>query len=228
LANAASIGGIGGGNVRSALVQQGAGFAAQDLQNRYARLANLISGGQNAAAGVGSAAQATGANIGNLLQSGAASQAAGIQQAGQARASGILGAQQANAQLGQSLLGAGFGAAAGSGLLGAGLAGTFGGGAGAGALIGLLSDERLKTDVRDLDLEDCYEAVLDTPLKAWKYIESVGLGVDTHFGPMAQEAPDMVLIQDMDEYQKLSLHDELMMIAGAIQYMKNEGMIKCH
>ena len=37
LQNAAAIGGIGGGNVRSALGQQGAGFALQDTENQFRR-----------------------------------------------------------------------------------------------------------------------------------------------------------------------------------------------
>ena len=78
LQNASAIGGLGGGNVRTALTQQGAGFASQDLQNRYARLQNLISGGQASAAGVGQAGQQMASNVGNLLQSGAQAQATGI------------------------------------------------------------------------------------------------------------------------------------------------------
>ena len=35
--NASAIGGLGGGNVRSALVQQGVGFAQQDIQNQFGR-----------------------------------------------------------------------------------------------------------------------------------------------------------------------------------------------
>lgn len=217
LANASAIGGLGGGNVRSGLVQQGAGFAQQDLENRFSRLQALIGSGQNAAAQVGSFGQAAATNIGQLQQ-----------QAGQARASGILGQQQANAQLAQPLLSAGLGAAAGSGLFGAGAAGLAGGSAGAGALLGFFSDERLKEDIEDLDLEGCFNAVMEMPLKSWRYLEAAGLDRNIHLGPMAQDAPDIIKAGHLDGFEVLSLHDELMMIAGAMQYMRDMGMIKCH
>ncbi len=116
LRNASAIGGLGGGNVRSALVEQGAGFGAQDLQNQFGRLQNLISGGQNAAAQTGQFGAQAAQNVGQLQQQGA-----------QARASGILGAQQAKSKglsnligLGTSLFTGGFnpfgGAAASGGL----------------------------------------------------------------------------------------------------------------
>ncbi len=80
LRNASAIGGLGGGNVRSALVQQGAGFAAQDFQNQLNRLASLSGGGQVSATNLGQLGAASAQNIGGLLQAG-----------GQARATGILG-----------------------------------------------------------------------------------------------------------------------------------------
>ena len=92
LRNASAIGGLGGGNVRSALVQQGVGFAQQDLQNQFGRLGQLAGQGQAAATNVGQfGAQAAG-SIAGLQQFG-----------GAARASGILGqaqvAPQATGQL---------------------------------------------------------------------------------------------------------------------------------
>ncbi len=85
--NQSAIGGLGGGNVRSALVEQGAGFAAQDLQNQFGRLGQLAGQGQQAGTNIGQfGAQAAG-NIANLQQAGS-----------QARASGILGGQQARSQ----------------------------------------------------------------------------------------------------------------------------------
>ncbi len=45
LRNEAKIGGLGGGNVRSALVEQGVGFAAQDFGNQFARLGTVASRG---------------------------------------------------------------------------------------------------------------------------------------------------------------------------------------
>jgi hypothetical protein len=87
LRNAAAIGGIGGGNVREALVQQGVGFAQQDIQNQFGRLGQIAGQGQAAATNVGQfGAQAAG----QISQ--------GIQGAAQARASGILGKTQAASQ----------------------------------------------------------------------------------------------------------------------------------
>lgn len=112
LRNAAAIGSIGGGNVREALVQQGVGFAQQDLQNQFGRLGQLAGQGQSAATNVGQfGAQAAG-NIANLQQSGA-----------QARSSGILGQNQA---VQQGIAGIATGVAQ-SGLFSGGL---FGGGSG--------------------------------------------------------------------------------------------------
>lgn len=84
----AAIGGLGGGNVRTALQAQAAGFAQQDLQNQFSRLGQLAGQGQ-----------ATTAQLGQL-GAGAAQRAGQFQLAGgQAAASGILGAQQAQGQL---------------------------------------------------------------------------------------------------------------------------------
>jgi hypothetical protein len=93
LRNSAAIGGLGGGNVRSALVQQGVGFAQQDFNNQFGRLGQLAGQGQAATQSVGQFGQ----NATNNIQQ-------GINQAGQARASGILGRQQASAQQQQQLL----------------------------------------------------------------------------------------------------------------------------
>jgi hypothetical protein len=120
LRNSSAIGGIGGGNIRSALVQQGAGFAAQDFGNQFNRLSDLRTSGQNAATNIGQGALTTGANIANtqfnaaqLTGAGAINTAARQGQfgqnfatntgnlsiaGGQARASGIFGQQQAAAQ----------------------------------------------------------------------------------------------------------------------------------
>ena len=90
--NSSAIGGLGGGNVRKALVEQGAGFAAQDFDTRFNRLGNQSSQGQQATT--------------NIAQFGAdASRSAqqGIQSSAEARASGILGGQQATAQSNQGL-----------------------------------------------------------------------------------------------------------------------------
>lgn len=93
--NASAIGGLGGGNVRTALQEQAVGFAQQDIQNQFGRLGQLAGQGQNTAINLGQfGAQAAG-NIANLGVAGA-----------EARASGVLGAQQARAQGSQNILGA--------------------------------------------------------------------------------------------------------------------------
>ena len=90
--NSAAIGGLGGGNIRSALVQQGVGFAQQDYNNQFNRLAGIAGQGQQATTNVGQFGQATANNI----QQGLTNQA-------EARASGVLGAAQVNAQANQQL-----------------------------------------------------------------------------------------------------------------------------
>jgi len=87
LRNQAAIGGLGGGNVRTALQEQAAGFAQQDFQNQLARLGGIAGQGQIATTNIAQLGGQTATNIGNLLQAG-----------GQAQASGILGAQQAQGQ----------------------------------------------------------------------------------------------------------------------------------
>jgi hypothetical protein len=135
LQNQAAIGGLGGGNVRSALNEQGIGFARQQFNNHMAQLAGMSGTGSTTAVNLGTIGANSANAIGQNLQAG-----------GQARASGILGAQQANAGLGGQVFSAGLGAAAGSmGLLGSGVT------AGGGALLGLMSDERLKTNIVKID-----------------------------------------------------------------------------
>jgi hypothetical protein len=103
LRSSAAIGGLGGGQVRSALQQQGIGFAQQDLQNQLGRLGGIAGQGQAITSNVAQLGAGTASNIGNLLQAG-----------GQAQASGILGAQQARSQfagqIGSGLVGGTMGA----------------------------------------------------------------------------------------------------------------------
>lgn len=270
LRSAGAIGGLGGGRVRTALQQQAAGFAQQDIQfqreaERQARLERaarrqfqqqfrqrgLVLGQQaqrqagldvlrasqfqqqaerqaaldrlNALRALtGGAQQATG-QLGQLGAQAAGRIGAAQIAGGQAQAQGILGAQQARqgllGQIGAAGLGAGLGA---SGALGSTFGITDGKltstpvTAGQGALLGLLSDRNLKTDIKDLDTKACFEVVQSMPLKIWRYLKEIGLGEDLHLGPMAQDAPEMIKIPGQ---LALSLHDELMMIAGAIQYM---------
>ena len=109
--NASAIGGLGGGNVRSALVEQGVGFAQQDIQNQFGRLGQLAGQGQAATTSIGQfGAQAAG----NIQQ--------GLNQVGQTRASGITGSAA--------------GLRGGLQQVAGGVAGGFGGGGGVGALSG--------------------------------------------------------------------------------------------
>jgi hypothetical protein len=134
LRNSAAIGGLGGGNVRTALQQQAAGFAQQDLENRFARLGQLTGQGLNATTNIGQFGAQSSGGIANLLQQSGQAKASGLMNSGQAiargitgesqaQASGILGAQQsAAASDGQllGLLGTVAGAAAGAGAFGGG------------------------------------------------------------------------------------------------------------
>lgn len=92
LRNSAAIGGLGGGNVRKALTEQGAGFAAQDFDTRFNRLGQLTGTGQQATSEVAR----FGADTSRGVQQ-------GIQSSAEARASGLLGGQQAIAQSDQGL-----------------------------------------------------------------------------------------------------------------------------
>jgi hypothetical protein len=93
LRKASAIGGLGGGNVRTALQEQAVGFAQQDIQNQFGRLGQLAGQGQSAVTNLGQ------------FGSQAANQAGQFGIAGsQARASGILGGQQAEGQFRGQLL----------------------------------------------------------------------------------------------------------------------------
>lgn len=80
LRNASAIGGLGGGNVRTALQEQAAGIASTQLGDFQNRLASLTGSGQTATSNLAQLGGQTAANIG-----------AALQQAGAARASGITG-----------------------------------------------------------------------------------------------------------------------------------------
>lgn len=86
LQNSAAIGGIGGGDVRSSLVEQGAGFALQDLNNQFSRLSGITGKGNTATNQTTNLGANAASNAGNA-----------IIQGGQALASGELGAAQAKA-----------------------------------------------------------------------------------------------------------------------------------
>jgi hypothetical protein len=100
--NASAIGGLGGGNVRSALVQQGVGFAQQDLQNQFGRLGQLAGQGQAAGTAIGQFGQQTAGNIGNALLAGGDARASGILNQNTAFQTGLSGVATGLAQGGFS------------------------------------------------------------------------------------------------------------------------------
>lgn len=75
--NQSAIGGLGGGNIKTALQEQAAGFAAQDFGNQFNRLGGLAGQGQQANIALGQFGQASAANIGNLLTNQGAAEASG-------------------------------------------------------------------------------------------------------------------------------------------------------
>lgn len=85
--NQAATGGLGGGNIQTALQEQAAGFAQQDLENQFSRLGGLAAAGQQAAFGIGEFGSSTSTNISNLLL-----------ERGRASAAGTLGRAQARAE----------------------------------------------------------------------------------------------------------------------------------
>jgi hypothetical protein len=78
LRNQSAIGGLGGGNVRTALQEQAMGFAQQDIQNQFGRLGQLAGQGQNAANTAGQLGTQTTGNIANLQGNQGAAQASGL------------------------------------------------------------------------------------------------------------------------------------------------------
>ncbi len=87
----------------------------------------------------------------------------------------------------------------------------------AAGLFALFSDENMKTDIRSMSNQECFDTVIATPIKAWKYLEELGLD-DEHkerIGPMYQESPDCIKVEGM---KALDLHDELWLIAGALKH----------
>ena len=95
--NSTALGGIGSPQVVNALKEQGAGWASQDYENQYNRLAGLSNTGQATAGQLGALGQNKSSAIGNIGM-----------QAGQSMASGTLAGQQAqtaqNSQLASAVL----------------------------------------------------------------------------------------------------------------------------
>ena len=87
----------------------------------------------------------------------------------------------------------------------------------AAGIAGLLSDENMKKDIRDMSNEECFDTLMNTPIKAWRYLDELGLDDDMkeRIGPMYQESPDCIKVEGM---KALDLHDELWLIAGALKH----------
>lgn len=103
LRNAAATGGLGGGNVLKALNEYGIGFASQDFNNYYNRLAGLSGQGAGMVSNLGGLRNAYAGNMLNAYTG-----------QGEAKASGIMGAYNNKMQGYGNLLN--FGAAAATGI----------------------------------------------------------------------------------------------------------------
>lgn len=88
-------------------------------------------------------------------------------------------------------------------------------GTGIGIGAAVLSDENMKTDIKNISNEECFNLVMKTPLKAWRYLKECDIDTDLHLGPMSQEAPDCIKTEGKEA---LNLHDELWLIAGALKH----------
>ena len=95
LRNESAIGGISGGNIRNALVQQGVGFAQQDFDNQFNRLGQMAGQGRAATTNTGQFGVNAAGNIGKFRANAAGNISQGLMAAGNARASGL--ANQSNA-----------------------------------------------------------------------------------------------------------------------------------
>jgi len=221
--NAAAIGGLGGGNVRRELQRQAIGLASQDFGNQFNRLQNVQAIQSGTQANLANLATGQGTQLANLL-TGQGTALANIRTGQSQQALDVgsqLGQAAAQRELGRSATATGL-LNIGSQLTGGGKPTGEGGGTGGldpstlAQFASLASDKNLKTDIKDLSPKECYEAVIDLPLKSWRYLKEVGIDEDVHFGPMAQDAPEFIKEPGKEA---LKLHDELMLIAGAIQYM---------
>jgi hypothetical protein len=106
--NSSAIGGLGGGNVRTALQEQAAGFAMQDVNNQFGRLGQLAGQGQNASnssAQAGGMTSPSGTNVNTNTASNSAGNIINAQSnLGAAQATGILAPSQANTAVSNQLL----------------------------------------------------------------------------------------------------------------------------
>lgn len=105
LQNASATGGLRGGNIQSALADNRMNMLHGAYQGQLQNLGNVVSIGQNAAAGVGNAGANFANNVGSLNQNLGQAMAGGLLAGGQARAGlwqtiGGLGTMYAGKQLG--------------------------------------------------------------------------------------------------------------------------------
>lgn len=99
LQNASATGGLRGGNTQSALAQFRPQLLTQLVNEQFARLGNMASVGQNAAAGVGNAGMQAAGGISNAYAQQAAAQAGAALAGGYANSQLINGAAGAFGQL---------------------------------------------------------------------------------------------------------------------------------
>ena len=87
----------------------------------------------------------------------------------------------------------------------------------AAGFLGMFSDENMKKDIREMSNQECFDTLIATPIKAWKYLEELGLDDECkeRIGPMYQESPDCIKVEGI---KALDLHDELWLIAGALKH----------
>ena len=160
------------GRAMKELTRYGQGVASQQLSNYVNRLAAM--------AGVGQAATV---QTGQLGANAAANAGQSIQAAGDARASGYMSRAGMNQQLYGTIFDAAGGPAAG-GLMGKSFAAAGGSGeaagAGAGALMGLLSDRNEKTNIKKV-------GKTDDGLNVYTYKYKRDPYQATHMGVMHQE-----------------------------------------
>ena len=86
-------------------------------------------------------------------------------------------------------------------------------------LFAAFSDENMKKDIRDMSNEECFDTLMKTDIKAWRYLEELGLDDDMkeRIGPMYQASPDCIKVK-VEGMKALDLHDELWLIAGALKH----------
>lgn len=219
--------------------QQAAGQLAGYGAQRANTLANLASQGAanraNLLSSLGSGASGLTSQFANLLSSAASTRGTGL-----ANLRSQLGTSLANALIGQGSQLAGleqdYGAAQAQGLLDQtaqrrafanrahmmsmdpqvmGQSAMSPGGL--SFLTSIFSDKNIKEDIHTITGLEAFNKVMRMDIKAWKYKPEMKIDNKTHYGPMAQDAPDIIT----DNTKKLiNVHDELMLVSKALQYAR--------